>query len=512
MTGMPTDPSATSPSDILRAAGVGEAAVAEWLAAVQTATSDYEGDGARYAQFWGRSSALLRRLLSPKPRPGSAESAAAEAIFTATREHRERFLAAHGEALYEQLTRNRTRFVRLEELVFDAAAAVPGLTPTRGQVTAQNGRPQSNKDGIEIDQGIFLAHMLAGERSGRHLCHAMLLPLPEAAALLPRLAADGTVDLGKVSVERHGKASLVTMKNPRFLNAEDETTLDQMEIAVDLAILDPVTEIAVLRGGTLDHPRYRGRRVFGSGINLTQLYRGQIPFVWFLQRDLGFVHKLLRGVARPEILPDDAHGPGIEKPWIAAVDGFAIGGHCQILLAVDYVLAASDAFMTLPARKEGIIPGFANLRLPRFTGDRIARQAIQYERRLVCDSADGRLICDEIAKPDEMDAALAHVVDGLTNAGTVSAIGNRRPSGSRRNRSTFSPLCLRLCAIGLLLHQPGAHHNQAELGRAQQEDLKSEMNRGWLIYPPSPEVRRNGLPATAPSILRGPRKCAGTSR
>jgi len=44
----------------------------------------------------------------------------------------------------------------------------------------------------------------------------------------------------------------------------------------------------------------------------------------------------------------------------------------------------------------------------------------------VCDSADGRLICDEIAKPDEMDAAIARVVDGLTNAGTVSAIGNRR--------------------------------------------------------------------------------------
>src|SRR5258708_15017879 len=193
----------------------------------------------------------------------------------------------------------------------------------------------------------------------------MLLPRPETAALLPRLAADGTVDLGKVSVERHGKASLVTMKNSRFLNAEDETTLDQMEIAVDLAILDPATEIAVLRGGALDHPRYRGRRVFGSGINLTHLYRGQIPFVWFLQRDLGFVHKLLRGVARPEILPDDAHGPGIEKPWIAAVDGFALGGHCQILLAAHSALAASPPFITPPARKGGVLPGLCHARLPR---------------------------------------------------------------------------------------------------------------------------------------------------
>ncbi len=56
--------------------------------------------------------------------------------------------------------------------------------------------------------------------------------------------------------------------------------------------------------------------------------------------------------------------------------------------------------MTLPARKEGIIPGAANLRLTRFTGDRIARQAIMYGRRLDCDSPEGRLICDEIAPPD----------------------------------------------------------------------------------------------------------------
>ena len=52
----------------------------------------------------------------------------------------------------------------------------------------------------------------------------------------------------------------------------------------------------------------RDRRIFGAGINLTHLYRGKIPYLWFLQRDLGYVHKLLRGVARPDMLPDDVHG------------------------------------------------------------------------------------------------------------------------------------------------------------------------------------------------------------
>jgi thioesterase DpgC len=417
--------STASASDRLHAAGLGEQASAQWEAAFQDTSADFDSDCHHFSQFWTRSNDLLGRL-PPKPQRKPAEAAAAQAILTAARDHRERFLAAHGAAIYDQLTHDRSRLIRLEELVFAAAAAVPGLTPTRGQLAAESGRLQGEKDGLEIDHGIFLAHMLAGETSGRHLCHAMLVPRPEAAGLMAKLATDGALDLGKVTLERRGKAALLTMTNPRFLNAEDASTLDQMEIAVDLAILDPATDIAVLRGGQLDHPRYRGRRVFGSGINLTHLYRGEIPFTWFMQRDLGFVHKLLRGIARPDVLPDDVHGTGIEKPWIAAVDGFAIGGHCQILLAVDYVLAGADAFMTLPARKEGIIPGFANLRLPRFVGDRLARQAIQYERKLVCDSAEGRLICDEIAKPDEMDAAIDRMVDGLTNAGAVSAVGNRR--------------------------------------------------------------------------------------
>jgi len=199
-----------------------------------------------------------------------------------------------------------------------------------------------------------------------------------------------------------------------------------MEIAVDVAILDPASDVGVLRGGPVEHPKYRGRNVFGAGINLTHLYRGRIPFVWFMQRDMGFVNKLMRGVASPDVSPDDMAGQGTEKPWIAAVDAFAIGGHCQVLLAVDYVLAAADAYMTLPARKEGIIPGAANLRLTRFTGDRIARQLIQYERKLVCDSPEGRLICDEIAPAAEMDAAIERVVAGLTTSGAVSAVGNRR--------------------------------------------------------------------------------------
>ena len=262
--------------------------------------------------------------------------------------------------------------------------------------------------------------------SGRHLCHAMLLPRAETLDLSDRLAIDGSVDLGAACVSKAGKASIVELRNPKTLNALDETTLAPLETAIDLAILDSSTEVAVLRGGPVEHPKYAGRRIFSAGINLTHLYQGEISFLFYFQHVMGYENKMLRGVARNDASADDLSRSTIEKPWIAVVETFAIGGGCQHLLVMDYVLADAAAYLALPARKEGIIPGMANLRLPRFTGDRLARQAIMYGRRINCDSPEGSLICDEVTSADQIDSALAQIVENLTTSGIVSAVGNRR--------------------------------------------------------------------------------------
>ena len=393
--------------------------------AAPRASGDFALDCARFSKFWDAGAALLARLPA-RPKRDAAEAQAAERIQREARDARTAFLAAHVESVYDRLTQGRSRFVRVEQLVADAASLVPGLVPTRAQLAAESSLLLRDKEGFEIDQGIFVSAVLANARAGRHLCHAMMLPRPEALARSPELERNDRVDLGGAEVFRRGKASHVVQKNPRYLNAEDDTTLDAAEIAADLAMLDPRTEICVLRGDAVPGGKLKGRRVFGSGINLTHLYHGKIPFIWYLKRDLGIVNKMFRGVARPEAMPDDVTGQTLEKPWIAAVEGYAIGGHCQYLLVMDYVLAEQDAFMTLPARKEGIIPGAANLRLPRFVSDRIARQAIMAERRLECASPEGRMICDEVVEGGAMDGAIERAVDRLTGSGVVSAAANRR--------------------------------------------------------------------------------------
>jgi thioesterase DpgC len=385
-------------------------------------TSDLASDRKAYGAHWLAAREKLSRL-PPKPRRDAAEARIAGDVLALARASRDRFLGAHAAAVYDELTARRTRFVRLDELCRRAAEAFPGLVPMEKDLESEGRLTQGAKDGLEIDQGLFLSRVLADPASGLHLCHAMLLPREDSRARLAELQKTGTLDLGGASIARQGRASVVTMRNPRHLNAEDETTLAALETAIDLATLDPETQVCVLRGAEVEHPKYAGRKLFGAGINLTHLYQGKIRFLWYLLRDMGLVNKLYRGLALPYAFPET---DSVEKLWIAAVEGFAIGGHCQILLAVDYTLAAQDAYMTLPARKEGIVPGAANLRLARFVGDRMARQAVMAERRFDCASPEGRLICDEVVAPREMDAAISKTVENLTGSGVVSAAGNRR--------------------------------------------------------------------------------------
>src|SRR5207237_8606530 len=83
----------------------------------------------------------------------------------------------------------------------------------------------------------------------------------------------------------------------------EQTTLRTLETAIDVALLDTKSEVCVLRGGKVEHPRYAGKRLFGAGINLTHLYQGKIRYLWYLLRDLGLVNKIYRGLAVPNASP-----------------------------------------------------------------------------------------------------------------------------------------------------------------------------------------------------------------
>ena len=419
--------------DTLRAVGLPADEVHAWDAATpafappgKDSDASLAGDADALRAHVERGEALVSRL-PDRPSRTPAEHAAARAVREALRSARLHFLRTHTEAVYSVLTGQFGRGLRVDALCYAAADRYPGLVPTRAAVLAERCHAQMDKDtGVELDQGIFLSKVFDHPRAGAHLIHAMRRPAPASVDRLADFRARGEADLGVAHVARHGVAGVVELRNLRYLNAEDNAAAEALEIAVDLVLLDPDIEVGVLRGGIVDHPKHAGRRIFQSGANLTHLYYGQIGLIeFFVTRELGYINKMYRGLTPPAFVQDEAETSD-EKPWIAAVEAFAIGGGCQITLVCDRVLCEEDAYFSLPARKEGFVPGAANLRLAAIAGERVARQAILFDRAFDARQAEAAGLCDVVVPRGQMDTALGRAVREATEGGAVAVAAQRK--------------------------------------------------------------------------------------
>jgi (3,5-dihydroxyphenyl)acetyl-CoA 1,2-dioxygenase len=422
-----------------------------------------------------RAAARADDLLATLPEPGQrtpAQRANADAARDFARELRCAFLAAHVDDVYDELTAGRTRDLRVVELAEAAALAFPGLVPTAERLAGERARPQTGKEGHEIDQGIFFSRVLRSPTAGPHLLDAMLRPTSRALGLLAQFQRTGIVDLESVRLERRDGVARLTMCRVDCLNAEDDQQVQDMETAVDLALLDPAVEVSLLRGAEMTHPRYRGRRVFSAGLNLKVLHGGGISLVAFLlQRELGYLHKILSGLRTDQAT--SWRSLTVEKPWVAAVDSFAIGGGAQLLLVCDHVLAASDSFISLPAAREGIVPGAANFRLTRWAGARLSRQMILEGRRIWATEPAARFLLDEVVEPADLDQA---VEESLKRFRGPAVAANRH----MLNLAEESPEAFRAYMAEFALHQALRLYSADVIDKVGQFSLRKDKDLSGL--------------------------------
>jgi enoyl-CoA hydratase len=147
-------------------------------------------------------------------------------------------------------------------------------------------------------------------------------------------------------VEREGAVAVVTINRPKVLNALNTATITELERAMlDLRADDSVKAI-VLTGA--------GEKSFVAGADINELS--------VLSPAEGQRHGR-RGQAVFDLVEN------LGKPVIAAINGFALGGGCELAMACTLRLAADGARLGQPEINLGIIPGYAgSQRLPRLVG------------------------------------------------------------------------------------------------------------------------------------------------
>jgi len=404
------------------------------------------------------------QCLPAKRDRSEAQQRFADAVLEHGRQVREAYLRQYGQSIYDILTKNGKEYLRLDELLDAISERFPGVMPSKDILSAEFSRRQADKEGLEIDLGIIIRAFLRLTSAGSHLMDAMLRPTSRALSLLPTFRTSDRIELETVMIERREDVGYITLQNPEHLNAENERLVEDLETAIDIVLLDDRILVGTLRGGTMTHPKYAGRRVFCSGINLKSLCAGKIGLISFLlTRELGLINKLRSGL----LLNQEKVGLErlSQKPWIAAVESFAIGGGMQLLFAFDHVIAEEDSYFSLPAASEGIVPGAANFRITRQMGSRLARRVILSGHHINASDAEATLICDEVVNSDDIEMALTRAAKAFVSPAVTA---NRM----MLNMAEEPPETFRTYM---------AEFAVAQARRAYSADVLEKLNRRWSL-------------------------------
>jgi enoyl-CoA hydratase len=199
----------------------------------------------------------------------------------------------------------------------------------------------------------------------------------------------GTIDL---ALAADGIATL-QIQRPEALNSLSSAVLDEMDRALDRVESDDAIHGLIVTGGG---------RAFVSGADIEEISRLDA------ESGLEFARQGQRVFTRIENLP---------KPVIAAVNGFALGGGCELAMACHIRFASSSARFGQPEVKLGILPGFGGTqRLPRLVGRGIAADIILSGRMLRAEEALQIGLVNKVVEPDVLlDEARACLVTILKN-------------------------------------------------------------------------------------------------
>lgn len=149
-----------------------------------------------------------------------------------------------------------------------------------------------------------------------------------------------------ILVEHHGAVTLFTINRPQSLNALNSQVLADLIDAFAAFEADPAQRCAVLTGS--------GEKAFAAGADIKEM--ADKPASDFFNED--FFAKWTSHVVK-----------ATRKPWIAAVNGFALGGGCELAMMADFIIASDTAKFGQPEIKLGVAPGMGgSQRLTRAVG------------------------------------------------------------------------------------------------------------------------------------------------
>src|ERR1700745_282853 len=183
-----------------------------------------------------------------------------------------------------------------------------------------------------------------------------------------------------VLLEKKNSTAYVTVNRPKVLNALNMATMEELRAAFHDIKNDASVRVVIFTGA--------GEKAFIAGADIGELAQNDAVSA------KEYTH---RGQSVLNLIEN------LGKPVIACLNGFALGGGCEIAMACTMRLASENAKLGQPEVKLGIIPGYGGTqRLPRLVGKGLAMQMVLAGEMITATEAHRIGLVNELSPPGEL--------------------------------------------------------------------------------------------------------------
>jgi enoyl-CoA hydratase len=199
-------------------------------------------------------------------------------------------------------------------------------------------------------------------------------------------------------IEKEGALALLYVNRPRALNALNKDTLLEMKIALASIGNDSEIDVLIITGA--------GNKAFVAGADIA-----------FMQNLTAIEGRAFGALGQEVFLMIET----MEKPVIAAVNGFALGGGCELAMCCDFRIASAKAKFGQPEVGLGITPGFGGTqRLPRLIGPGMARQML-YTADIIDASEALRIgLVNAVVAPEDLTDYVKNIAGRIISKGKLA--------------------------------------------------------------------------------------------
>jgi enoyl-CoA hydratase len=261
------------------------------------------------------------------------------------------------------------------------------------------------------------------------------------------------VEYNNIVVQVKEGIATITFNRPEVLNALNGDLLKEFSHALDEIAADEDIRGLILTGA--------GEKSFIAGADIKQfLTFNTLKAKSFSEMGRSLMNKL-------QELP---------IPVIAAVNGFALGGGCEVAMACDFIYASENAMFGLPEITLGIIPGFGGTqRLPRLVGESMAKELIFTGKMIPAEEAKNMGLANRVCSQEQLMDEAVKTAKTIASRGKVSLRAAKQAINNGMNVDLTTGFSIEIDAFAICFTSPDAKEGALAFLEKRKPDFKGSL-------------------------------------